>query len=95
MDLAALFRLLKPLLVGVLGQVSTANPIAAVLVQLALTLLNNYSLQHLGGGRFAAVGPKDMPELPPEHQWTPDGLVQWAREHPAHGAELDPNHARG
>lgn len=75
--------LLKPLLQAILGQIQTTNPTAQKLINLALDLLGRFTAQHAMTPHVfgaAASTPIELPDacLPPESEWTPEGLTKFA-----------------
>lgn len=86
MTLIQFLMLLKPLLLAILGQIQTTNPTAEKLIQLALRLLGQFQARHAAAPHTfgaAASHAIEVPEgtLPPESEWTPEGLTRFAEAH--------------
>jgi hypothetical protein len=83
-DLPTLIKFLSPALTAMLGMVP-AGSAAYFLAQLALTLLGQFSTS-AGHVNFGATASPPV-ELPPQHEWTPDGIAKWAEQKAEQGED--------
>lgn len=81
MNYQTLIKLLGPLLTAISRNLPASTPpYVALLVTTAVQLLDQFvSTPGLVTGSPRSFGVGTLPhELPPEHEWTSDGLARWA-----------------
>jgi hypothetical protein len=75
LDFPTLIRFLRPAIEALLSMVEVGTP-QYFLAQIALTLLGQFSAP----GAHAAFRATPAVDLPPEEEWTPDGIAAWAQQ---------------
>jgi hypothetical protein len=80
-DPSQLIKLLIPTLTGAVNTLPPGTPVEVnLLLQLALAGLARFTRNRMATGTGAgSVGHELLNDLPPEHEWTPDGLVEYVR----------------
>lgn len=87
MTFAMILRFLVPALEAVLPMVPAGTP-AGALAQVVLKLLPSLTLMQAQMHAFGATPtaalphPADLPPLPPQSEWTREGLTAWAEHYP-------------
>lgn len=80
-DYQTLVRFLRPAIEALLGMVPPGTP-QYFLAQIALQLLGQFSTAATAG-HGANFRTATAVDLPPEHEWTPDGIAAWAESQAA------------
>lgn len=80
-DPSQLIKLLVPTLNGAVSNLPANTPVeVSLLLQLALAGIARFTRNRMATGPGAqSVGHELLAGLPPEHEWTPDGLVDYVR----------------
>lgn len=85
MTFAMILRFLVPALEAILPEVpagTTAGALAQAVLKFLPLLRQMQAQMHAFGATPTAAlpHPPDLPPLPPQSQWTPEGLTIWAEE---------------
>jgi hypothetical protein len=80
-DPSQLIKLLIPTLTGAVGKLPADTPIEVnLLLQLALAGLARFTRNRMATGPGAgSVGHELLEGLPPEHEWSPERMVEYVR----------------
>lgn len=80
-DFQTLIKLLTPTLTGAVDNLPANTPVeVGLLLQLALAGVARFTRNRMATGPGpGSVGHELLDGLPPEHEWTPERMVEYAR----------------